>query len=248
MITKKIIFLGQNKIAEECLSELFKKSKYSNIELMAIVSNKELFKKLDKYIEKIIYIPNNKRNEKEIISTIKDLKINTLISVQHPWILTKKVIESVKRNCFNLHNAKLPDYKGYNSISHAILNGEKSYTSTIHWIAEKVDTGDIAFVKTFTINKNDTALSLYNKSFKKAKKNFKELLFALNHNKEIPKIPLTEEGRFYHKREIQILKRIKNMSNPEEVNRKSRAFYFPPFEPAYFILNKRKYYVTIKKY
>ena len=47
----------------------------------------------------------------------------------------------------NLHNAKLPDYRGHNSISHEILNGETKHTTTIHKIAKEVDRGEILLEK-----------------------------------------------------------------------------------------------------
>ena len=54
-------------------------------------------------------------------------KINTLISVQHKWIMSKKILSKFGCNAFNFHNAKLPEYKGYNSLSHSILNGDSKH-------------------------------------------------------------------------------------------------------------------------
>ena len=69
----------------------------------------------------IKFISNEKKNENEIIDSIKEHKINLIISVQHCWIFSDKILKSVNGNAYNLHNAKLPDYKGYNTINHAIL-------------------------------------------------------------------------------------------------------------------------------
>tara|TARA_Y100000589_G_C26686737_1_gene440086 strand:+ start:98 stop:328 length:231 start_codon:yes stop_codon:yes gene_type:complete len=65
----------------------------------------------------------------------------------------------------NLHNAKLRDYKGYNSISHAIIESKKDFTSTIHWMAQEVDSGDKIVEGVVPIHSNDTALSLYKKQY-----------------------------------------------------------------------------------
>ena len=44
---------------------------------------------------------------------------------------------------YNLHNAKLPEYRDHNTISHEILNEEKFHYSTIHKIDKNIDIGII---------------------------------------------------------------------------------------------------------
>ncbi len=43
----------------------------------------------------------------------------------------------------NTHGALLPEYRGRSSVNWAIINGERETGVTVHYIDEKVDTGDI---------------------------------------------------------------------------------------------------------
>lgn len=56
---------------------------------------------------------------------------------RHPW--------------FNFHPAPLPEYKGRNLCYHAIMNGEKEFGATLHYMDENFDTGDIIHVGKFAI-------------------------------------------------------------------------------------------------
>ena len=64
----------------------------------------------------------------------------------------------------NLHNAKLPDYRGHNSISFEILNREVEHTTTLHWVDIEVDRGKLVKSKSIKIEENDTAYSLWCRS------------------------------------------------------------------------------------
>lgn len=55
----------------------------------------------------------------------------------HPW--------------FNFHPAPLPEYKGRDLCYHAIMNGEKEFGATVHYMDENLDTGDIIDVRRFTL-------------------------------------------------------------------------------------------------
>jgi len=249
----KILFLGQKIIAEDCFRILLKNNgkRYhitgvcSNIEKLWWGTN-DIYKKSIQY--NIPFIPNNKRNEEKILSLIKSNNIDIIISVQHPWILSNDILKSVNYRAFNLHNAKLPSYKGFYTINHAILNGEKTYTSTIHWMIEEVDCGNIAFEETIPISKNETAISLYEKSCKAGLRVFKRLINYISTQRKIPSIKIKGKGHFYKKGDLNRIREIKNPQNSDELNRKARALFFPPFEPAYYKSGTKKIYVLPKNY
>ena len=64
-------------------------------------------------------------------------KINMIISIQHPWIISKSILDAVDGFAFNIHFGKLPEYRGHHLGIHSILNGEKTFTTTCHWMAQK---------------------------------------------------------------------------------------------------------------
>ena len=57
----------------------------------------------------------------------------------------------------NFHPAPLPEYRGRNVGYHAILNGEKEFGATLHYVDKTFDTGDIIEVRRFPILRSDHA-------------------------------------------------------------------------------------------
>lgn len=238
------MFLGRGLLALKCFNILTWYS--SNLKIKSVVTRDDI---KDKWLcdlpeAQTNFVSNSLRNETEIISKIKNLKINILLVVQHPWILSENVLNAVEGYSFNLHNAKLPEYKGHNTISHAILNREEYYWSTIHWMLPEVDSGPIAYSDKIKIDKEDTAWSIYNKTFKIVIRNFTCLLNDFILNTPIPRYKQSWTGRYYEKNEIDNLKEIKNLNDFDEVDRKVRAFTFPGKEPAYYKNNGAKFYLA----
>ena len=246
---KRIMFLGQKKLGEKCFEYLLNNHS-KEFEIISAVSNKcenvwwrsnEIFDKTRN--TNIHFIDNEKQNEDDIYKCILHNKINTIISVQHSWILSEKILKAVDGNAFNLHNAKLPKYKGNNIFTHIILNGEKRHTSTIHFMHKQVDMGDILLEKSISIDENDTSKSLYEKAQKNAENLFELFIKKLKTKNKFSGLLIKDEGFFYKRDSLIGLREIKNLSDFNEVDKKSRAFFFNPFEPAFFIINERKFYV-----
>lgn len=245
-----IMFLGQKPIGESCFEQLLAK-RNANYCIGAAVSNSDkdsvwwhdnrIFESCAR--ENITFVDNKEKNEDKLKKLIIEKKINYIVSVGHSWILSNEILQLVNYQAVNLHLAKLPDYKGNYTYNHAILNQEKEYGVTFHWMAEKVDTGDYIFTIDFPIHDHDTAYSLYLKSIEKGLELFKKFVEYLENDKELPRRKMERKGVFYSRRSLEGLREIKEYNIPEEIARKSRAFYFPPFENAYFFIKGKKYYV-----
>lgn len=203
--------MGDRALALLALKEICigKFSKNLNVEI--IVSDKNFYKNTKDFLEKKIkFISNQTKNTKIINKYIKQKKIDVILSVQHKWIIDASTINLVKKNAFNLHNSKLPDYKGYNTLSHEIINRAKFHYITIHWLNKKVDAGDIAFTEKVKISNKETSYSLYLKSLKKVRPIISKFLKDLI-NKKIPKIKQRKGmGNFYKKNSLEKYKKIKN--------------------------------------
>lgn len=245
---KKIILLAADrKPALACLEVLANSEKKGIVELEAVVSEISFVEKISKIFKKqIVFFEDSKRNEDRIYKTIKKSAIDLLISIQYKWIISEEIINAVNGFAFNIHFGKLPEYRGHHTHIHAILNGEKNITTTLHWMAGKVDRGYIAFEKLSPIKDKDTSWSLMQKATIDSVMLFKKLMMCISKNMQIPKIPIDDGGHFYRKNSIFKLKQIVSMENFSEVSKKTKAFYFPPHEPAYFMLNKQKFYVIPK--
>ena len=251
---KRIMFLGRGPIAERCL-EILLRGADESYSIAAICSNpttnvwwksNKIFMEANRLC--IPFISNEKRNDDIILASIGSEAVDYLISIQHIWILPEDALRAVRYRALNLHNAKLPNYKGYFTINHAIVNDESTYTSTIHWMAKEVDEGAIAFEETLPITRDDTAISLYRKSCDSGVKAFQKLVECLASDVEPPRLNLNGRGHFYRKSDLEMLREINNPADASEVDRKSRGLFFPPFEPAFYRVHGKKIYVLPKSY
>jgi methionyl-tRNA formyltransferase len=244
---RRVLFLGQKQFGEAAWEKL-RRAEGNGFRIAAVCSNhsaEKVWWQSNRIFEtrgSLPFVDNDLRNEEALLDTILQYEIDTILCVQHPWVLTERILQAVGYRALNFHNAKLPDYRGYNAINHAILNGDTRFTCTAHWMADEVDKGDIAFEATFDIEPTETAISLYAKCHHAGLQLFDRVLSMLGAIEEIPRFPLSGRGRFYSRRSIDTLREIK-FSTAEESEIKSRAFFFPPFEPAYFSSNGRRLYV-----
>jgi len=107
-------------------------------------------------------------NGKRFLNTLKEMEIDLIISFNCPIILKKEFINLPKHGCLNVHFGMLPKYRGILPIFYAILNNEKEFGVTVHYMNEKIDDGPIILQEAVKIAKNDDLFSLYPVAFKKA--------------------------------------------------------------------------------
>ena len=165
-------------------------------------------------------------------------QFDAILSVQHPKRISRDVLDAVRWSAWNLHLAPLPEYGGYNGPTLAILHGDAEYGATLHWLDEGLDTGDIAYEARFPIEPTDTAQSLYRKAEDAGLGLVRKLAADWT-----PEAHQQDRGkaRYYGHGLEDGLRHIWDMA---DVSRKARAFYFPPFPPAYIEEDGRRYAVT----
>lgn len=230
---RRVIFLGERRLAQVCLVSLAKNYSAS-ISLCALVSPPSFFhsakQTFPQFLENTAHIDNSVRNEQAILEEIG--RADLLISVQHPWILSASILDAVDGSALNLHNAKLPEYGGFNSISHAIILGDKNYTSTLHWMANEVDTGPIALEAQTKISGTDTAYSLYQKTIPIVESIFTEGIEQYLDG-ALPRRACEGGKHFFSRKSLDELKDVSSVTCSETIDRIVRGAYFPPHEPAF---------------
>jgi methionyl-tRNA formyltransferase len=156
-----------------------------------------------------------------------------VVSIQYQWILSAAVLEAVQGRAFNIHNARLPEYRGHNSLSHEILNGETKHTVTIHWMATNVDRGYRCLEQSISIRAEDTAKSLHSRSVQLAAELFEEFLQKFDDLVHAQKVPIEGLGNWYGKNSLLPIKRICPNTSMDRVTTIARALFFPPHLPPY---------------
>lgn len=239
----RVMMLGDRRIAAAVMQKFLISEWTQHFEVAALVTNDVFFGRcVEKGLGGATLLRNDQRNTEEILSAIKTLNIDFILSVQHNWILPAEVLDAVGGRAFNLHNAKLPDYKGYNSIGHVILNNEKKHFSTLHWMDVEVDAGDIAYEDFIELKQDDTALSLYLRTIPKSVEIVFRLLTDIKEGRNPPRTPIGKGGRFFGRDDLEEVRDVSDVSDQSMRDRVIRAVYFPPLEPAYIVRGGTKEY------
>jgi len=242
-----ILLLINKPLGEKILIDMYKKG----ADISAIVTRKENSKN---------WWGENRINEiaKELgIETydhhtnVKE-KFDTIFSVQYDYILEKEFIKKAKQ-AINLHNAELPRYRGCNSTAHAIINARKDnywkYGVTLHHINKRIDCGDIIDIKWIEFDEWITNKELYKLVEHQAYKLYDEYSIYIIEEKPLRGLKQKEHvdkynpSYYYYRNSLDNKEIDLKKSNIYEVWDIARALFFPPFEPAYVIINDEKYHV-----
>ncbi len=87
-----------------------------------------------------------------------------ILVVAYGKILPPDVIRYPKYGCINLHVSLLPRYRGAAPMQRAVMNGDTETGVTTMQMDDGLDTGDILLCERFPIGKEDSFLSVHDKS------------------------------------------------------------------------------------
>ncbi len=117
----------------------------------------------DKY--KIDYLKNININSSEFISIISKYNCDLFVSMSFNQIFKSEIINLAKYKTINCHAGKLPFYRGRNILNWALINDEKDFGITVHYMDEGIDTGDIILQRSYKISDEDDYASLLKISY-----------------------------------------------------------------------------------
>jgi methionyl-tRNA formyltransferase len=240
-VLKKIVFLGGKNIGYECLRLLFEYSKQLNIDIIGVDGSPRC-KKIKEFSERVgLQILNG-----EIP------KCNVIISVQYHRILSSKEILAASERAVNLHMAPLPEYRGCNQFSFAIIDEVDEFGTTLHEILPGIDSGPIIAEKRFKISRNIWVKELFDLTYKASLDLFEQELPKLIYGEYRPINQvslLSSRGVSFHfRKEIESIKKIDlNWSN-NKIKKYLRATMMPGFEMPYTMVDNTKVYFSVKEY
>jgi len=82
-------------------------------------------------------------------------------------IFKSAIINLPRLKTINCHAGKLPFYRGRNVLNWALINDEKEFGITVHYVDEGIDTGDIILQKVYPVTDNDNYFSLLEIAYEK---------------------------------------------------------------------------------
>ena len=92
-------------------------------------------------------------NSPEFAAKIAPYKCDLLVSMSFNQIFKENLLSNYE--IINTHAGKLPFYRGRNILNWALINDEKEFGITVHFVDSGIDTGDIILQKCYEIGEND---------------------------------------------------------------------------------------------
>lgn len=113
----------------------------------------------------IEYIKHENINSEEFISIVSKYECDLFVSMSFNQIFKPQIINLPKYKTINCHAGMLPFYRGRNILNWALINDEKEFGITVHYVDEGIDTGDIIIQRAYSISDQDNYQTLLERAY-----------------------------------------------------------------------------------
>ena len=142
-------------VSDKSLEVVFIVPRYKNQDFILKEKAKEL---------NVDFLPLEDVNSEESIIKLEKYKADIFVSMSFNQILKSKILSKPPLGFINCHAGALPFYRGRNVLNWVLINDEKEFGVTVHYVDEGIDTGDIIIQKKSKITDSDTYASLLEKA------------------------------------------------------------------------------------
>jgi methionyl-tRNA formyltransferase len=113
----------------------------------------------------IPYLKHKNVNSSEFLENLKKYECDIFVSMSFNQIFKSEIINLCSGGFINCHAGKLPFYRGRNILNWALINDEKEFGITVHYVDDGIDTGDIILQKSYAISDQDNYKTLLERSY-----------------------------------------------------------------------------------
>lgn len=132
---------------------------------------------------------NKSLKEKEFIKAFKQFSPDIAVVCAFNNKIPKEVLDIPPQGFINCHPSLLPEYRGGNPYFHVILNNETKTGTTIHYMDENFDTGDIITQEELPIEPDETLGLLFHKLNMQCAKLITEVIDKIDNNYILTRTP-----------------------------------------------------------
>lgn len=104
-------------------------------------------------------------NDEEFLRSLDKYNVDMFVSMSFNQIFRSNSINYPPLKTINCHAGKLPFYRGRNILNWALINDEKEYGITVHYVDEGIDTGDIILQRVYPITEEDNYKTLLERAY-----------------------------------------------------------------------------------
>lgn len=160
-------------------------------------------------------------------------------------IIEPPLLGAPRHGIINFHPAPLPDYRGTAGYNLAILEERDRWGVSAHYMDEEIDTGGIIDTFEFSIDPDrETAAGLEQKSQDFMLDLYRKTMRRVLHCGPTLETTPNRGGRYVSRDQMEAMKRIEP---GDDIDKKIRAFWFPPYHGAHIELEGTKYSLVNKR-
>lgn len=235
----KMIFMGRKAYS----AELLEWTVNQGVEVVAVCTDNQFPNSPTAAKSAELGIPVISMEEAEALLE-NGTEVDLVVSYLYWRKIRKPLIELPKYGCINFHPAILPDWRGTAGYNVAILYGLNEWGATAHYVDESIDTGRIIKVASFPFDADTaTVVTLEKKTQEVQTELYKEIVLRVMEEGILPSTPQNmNEGRYISRAEMEAMKAVDLENDSKEViDRKIRAFWFPPYDGANITIGGKRY-------
>lgn len=228
----KILFMGRKPVAADALTWLCKSKE---VRVVGVITDSHLATSPTKDVAIKYGVEVMSRDEVESRINNDLLHFDFAVSMLYWQKIRPTVSNAARKGVVNFHPAPLPEYKGTCGYNMAILENHSKWAVTSHYVDEGIDTGPIIDISWFEVDQQkETAYTLEKKSQPKLLDQFKRVVTnIMNSEEHLPSVVLNKGGRYISRPEMEAMKEVQS---GDDVERKIRAFWFPPYDGAFIMV------------
>ncbi|MEO5882998.1 MAG: formyltransferase family protein [Caldimonas sp.] len=228
----KILFAGRKPVAARCLEFLAARD---GIEVVGVLTDSHLSISPTASAAARLGIPVLAFESVPDCVRAGELGYDLCLSMLYWRKFSPLLLEHPRRGAINFHPAPLPQYKGCGGYNLAVLESCTEWGVTAHYMDEKIDTGEIIEVDRFPIDpESETARRLEGVCQERLYQQFVRVVEqVVKHEARLPTAP-NEGGRYVSRLAMEQMKEVRP---GDDVRRKIRAFWFPPYDGAFVTVN-----------
>jgi methionyl-tRNA formyltransferase len=117
------------------------------------------------FLHQIDYLDSIDVNSNDFFAKAITYECDLFVSMSFNQIFKSQIINAPKLKTINCHAGKLPFYRGRNVLNWVLINDEKEFGITVHFIDEGIDTGDIILQRTYPITDSDNYNTLLERAY-----------------------------------------------------------------------------------
>jgi len=242
MPQKEVVFLGSKPVGFACFEYLLQQQAALGCKVIALATRQRTEFSGNSDLTALA-----RAHGVPVLGSLEELpSCDIIYSVQHHELLRAAHLSRARQYAVNLHLAPLPEYRGCNQFSFAILDGAREFGATIHLMDARIDHGAVLFEKRFAIAPGCWVADLYAQTVSTGIRLFKDTLLSVVSGDVQPvsqeALKAARPSFLHFREEMAGLKEISLDWDGEKIERHIRAASMPGFEPPYCMIGNEKVY------